>query len=207
MKPPEIDPVAYFEAKVRWRYRHGVPDGAKARILLEDARTALPRVRRRFNMLLTSPPYCGVTNYRVDNWIRLWMLGEAPLPSWEVSQRYGHREQYAALLGDVLGQAARALLPDAVVYVRTDARAFTLNATAGAMQTLWPSRILLAKHGRARRSQTSHYGDGSLKPGEVDLLLGPTGLSKPMGFRTFDEIANELRDEHSIDAAAYAEAA
>jgi hypothetical protein len=45
-----------------------------------------------FSMLLTSPPYYDVTNYRVDNWIRLWMLGEDPLPSWETHVRFGHFE-------------------------------------------------------------------------------------------------------------------
>jgi hypothetical protein len=92
MAAPEIDPVAYFSAKVVWRYRHGVPGGPTARIVLADARSVLPRARMFFSMLLTSPPYYDVTNYRVDNWIRLWMLGEDPLPSWETHVRFGHFE-------------------------------------------------------------------------------------------------------------------
>jgi hypothetical protein len=186
MLPPDLDPVAYFCCKVRWRYRHGVPSGPHARILLEDARTALARVRRPFSMLLTSPPYYNVTNYRLDNWIRLWMLGEEPLPSWEVSQRYGNRERYQGLLREVFTEAARVLLPNAPIYVRTDARAFTLGATAEALQDLWPERTLLAMHGRAHRSQTAHYGDGSLKPGEVDLLLPPSIKLHPQGFVKFE---------------------
>ena len=192
MMPPDIDPATYFFAKVRWRYRHGIPRGPGARILLEDARTALPRARRLFSMLLTSPPYFNVTNYRVDNWIRLWMLGEEPLPSWEVSQRYCHREHYAELLGDVFREATRVLLPQAPIYVRTDARAFTLDATARALQDLWPDRTIFALHGRAHRSQTTHYGDSSLKPGEVDLLLGPPSLPRPEGFLDYEELRGSL---------------
>jgi hypothetical protein len=185
MEPPDMDPVAYFSAKVRWRYRQGVPHGPKSRIMLGDAREVLPRARMRFSMLLTSPPYCGVTNYRVDNWIRLWMLGDDPLPSWEVSQRYGHRERYVEMLNDVFGAAARLLEPDATVYVRTDARTFTRDATAAALGRLWPDRTIFARHGRGEKSQTAHYGDTTEKPGEIDLLLLPPGSNKPENFLEF----------------------
>ena len=171
--PPRIDPVAYFLAKVRWRYRHGIPEGPAARTALGDSRAVLPKARLRFSMLLTSPPYYGVTNYRVDNWIRLWMLGEGALPSWEVSQRYGNRQRYVAILNEVFADAARLMEPNATIYVRTDARAFTRDATARALGLLWPDRTIFARHGRGKRSQTLHYGDSSLKPGEVDLFLPP----------------------------------
>ena len=210
MYPPNIDPVAYFEAKVRWRYRHGIPTGPDARIVLGDSRSALPCAQRRYDMLLTSPPYCKVTNYRVDNWIRLWMLGEAPLPSWEVSQRYGHRENYSALLRDVFGASARVLSPEATVYVRTDARSFTLNATAGVLKAQWPGRTLLARHGRPKRSQTAHYGDESLKPGEVDLLLSSEPTRRPLGFEIADELieASEARERTTqVQASRLADAA
>lgn len=191
MSPPDIDPEAYFASKVRWRYRHGIPRGPCARIVLGDARRLLPRTRRRFAMLLTSPPYCGVTNYRVDNWIRLWMLGEGPLPSWEVSQRYGHQQHYSDLLTSVLTAASRLLLPEAPVYIRTDARPFTLSATASALRSLWPDRCLLAQHGRPLRSQTTLYGDGATKPGEVDLLM-PGTTAAPAGFVAFDDLEARL---------------
>ena len=194
MTPPDIDPEAYFASKVRWRYRHGIPSGPTARIVLGDARDVLPRVRGRFAMLLTSPPYRNVTNYRVDNWIRLWMLGEGPLPSWEVSQRYGHRERYAGLLGNVFRTASRLLLPNAPIYVRTDARPFTLNATADTLVRLWPERHLLAQHGQARKSQTALYGDRSIKPGEVDLLMKPKGMAAPQGFMAFDKLEAGLTE-------------
>lgn len=182
LSPPDMDATAYFSAKVRWRYRPGVPHGPTARIVLGDAREVLPRARARFSMLLTSPPYYDVTNYRLDNWIRLWMLGEGPLPSWEVSQRYGHRERYVEMLDEVFGAAARLLLPEAAICVRTDARAFTFDTTAAALGRLWPGRSILARHGRGQRSQTAHYGDTSEKPGEVDLLLLPAGRAPPAGF-------------------------
>ena len=190
MSAPEIDPATYFSAKVRWRYLHGAPGGPTSQIALGDARSILPRVRQRFSMLLTSPPYCDVTNYRVDNWIRLWMLGEGPLPCWETSQRYGHRQRYIEMLSDVLSASARLLEPEAAVYIRTDARPFTRDVTANAMEKLWPGRRLLARHGKGLRSQTTHYGDVSEKPGEIDFLFLPEGLNCPEGFREFGELCS-----------------
>jgi hypothetical protein len=57
LKPPDIEPVRYFTERASWRYRHGIPVGAHARIELGDARQVLPRTRRKFGMLFTSPPY------------------------------------------------------------------------------------------------------------------------------------------------------
>ncbi|XHL98491.1 MAG: hypothetical protein P7H58_11360 [Microcoleus anatoxicus] len=36
----------------------------------------------RFNLLFTSPPYFGITNYHYDQWLRLWMLGGTERPTW-----------------------------------------------------------------------------------------------------------------------------
>jgi hypothetical protein len=46
LTPPGLDPVRYFTDRAAWRYRHGVPTGAKTRIALGDAREVLPRARR-----------------------------------------------------------------------------------------------------------------------------------------------------------------
>lgn len=190
MQPPNLNPVSYFSAKVRWRYRHGIPKGRAVEIVLGDSREILAERTNMFSMMLTSPPYCDVTNYRVDNWIRLWMLGENALPSWETSQRYGNREDYVEMLEEVFDAAANLLTKNAVIYVRTDARAFTRDATADVLASLWPKRDILARYGRGRRSQTSHYGDHVDKPGEVDLLLLPRRATRPDGFSTLDAVRN-----------------
>lgn len=176
MRPPQIDPLAYFESCVRWRYAKGIPGGsAVAEIAFGDARVCLPKFKGRdFKLLLTSPPYCGVTNYRVDNWIRLWLLGEAPLPNWETSQRFTHRSEYRKMIFEVFSSAREALSEDAVVLVRTDTRKFTRDVTAATLRAIWPSHSMLAKSEVAVRSQTSLFDkqhDG--RPGETDLLLVP----------------------------------
>jgi hypothetical protein len=182
LMPPDLDPVRYFTDRTTWRYRHGVPRGAKARIELGDARRALPRARRRFAMLLTSPPYYGVTDYRLDNWIRLWMLGENELPVYATEQRYRDRKRYAGMLRGVFGSARRALEEDAVIYVRTDSRPFTRLTTQSLLAELWPSHSQFARSDCARQSQTRLFGHNSESSGETDFLLLPPGRVAPLGF-------------------------
>ena len=89
---------------------------------------------------------------------------------------------HAALLSDVFGTTLRLLTSEATTYVRTDARAATLNATAEVMRAQWPGWRLLARYERVVRPQTAHYGDHSPKLGEVDLLLAPDYTGRSKGF-------------------------
>ena len=182
-RPPDLDPVAYFRERCAWRYRFGVPSGARAEIRLDDARAVLPKSRRRFSFLLTSPPYCGVTHYRVDNWIRLWMLGEGPLPRYQVAERYGNHARYSAMLRQVFSAARRVLYPDATVYVRTDTRALTRVTTQELLAELWPQHLQYSRAETPERSQTSLFTrNAGSRPGETDLLMLHPGVRPPEGF-------------------------
>ncbi len=133
-------------------------------------------------MLLTSPPYCGVTNYRVDNWIRLWMLGEGALPEYTSAQRYGNKTQYLAMLRSIFAAAKPLLDSRATIYVRTDSREFTRNATRNVLGELWPDYRCFSKAETPSRSQTSLFGGRQTgKPGETDFLMLPAGAA-PHGF-------------------------
>lgn len=188
-RPPDLDPVAYFQERAAWRYRFGVPEGACAEIRLNDARVVLPASRRRFSFLLTSPPYCGVTHYRVDNWIRLWMLGEGALPTYGITERYSNRVSYAAMLREVFTAARRLLHADAAVYVRTDSRAFTCATTQELLAELWPQHNQFARAETPLRSQTSLFTrTAGARPGETDLLMLRPGMRPPEGFVSTEQL-------------------
>ena len=182
LTPPELDPAAYFEAKARWRYAKGLPKRSESRIEWGDARQVLPMVRRRFSLLLTSPPYCGVTDYRLDNWIRLWMLGGSPLPEHDTSQRHVSRPRYREMLQGVFEAAHRCMLDDAVIYVRTDTRSYTLQTTKEVLASIWPRYAAYQRSEQPLKTQTRLFGDASIKPGETDLLLLPPNVRRPLGF-------------------------
>lgn len=185
LEPPDLDPVDFVKGRIMWRYKKGLYESeCKSRIFLGDAREKLKRLNHlRATLLITSPPYRGITNYEYDNWIRLWLLGGPEWPNWGQGQRYNNGGCYKELIEDVFSTAKRKMLDDACLVVRTDRRRFTLETTAYALSNLWPDHRL---YGRAnlptKPTQTALFGDKTLKPGEIDLLVLPSGKNAPSGF-------------------------
>lgn len=175
MRPPEVDPYTYFRKRIQWRYAHGViKDRGASKILQGDAAKVLSGYKGKdFDLLFTSPPYFGITNYRQDSWIRLWMLGEGPpLPDWKKDPRDSRQASYRHMLCEVLSKAKKRLKPNGVVWLRTDARTFTKHTTLHLVRELWPNRKRFMRYDRPReRTQTAHFNDVSTSPGEVDFLM------------------------------------
>lgn len=185
MRPPQIDPVIFLTKRLEWRYKQGVPAleatmrlGDSVQIVRDLARRVDRGEQRPFDLLFTSPPYMGVTNYHYDQWLRLWMLGGASTPvqagggRWQ--RKFESRDQYVELLSEVFRGAASVLTRRANVYVRTDARDFTLTTTLDTLRAVFPTKKLRTIHRPlTRRSQTALFGDKSAKPGEVDVILTP----------------------------------
>ena len=183
--PPELDPVEFLRTRIEWRYAKGVPALSWGHVEWGDSTTIIRRIagqrRRRgrplFNLLFTSPPYFAVTNYFYDQWLRLWMLGGPETPTradhpWE--QRFEGKADYRQLLTDVFGACAEALTRDAIVYVRTDARAFTFETTLEILRQTFPQkRVAVLGQPYSKATQTALYGDKDQKPGERDIVLMP----------------------------------
>ena len=99
LRPPEVEPISMLEDKIRRRYQYGVPEQAFGTALLGDSRQELPQQNPAdASLLVTSPPYCDVTDYWNDHWIRLWMLGYPFRKNWTKSARFGNRKEYQDLI-------------------------------------------------------------------------------------------------------------
>ncbi len=152
-------------------------------IELGDARQKLSSWKgSKFNLLVTSPPYCGVTNYRLDNWIRLWLLGDLPLPDNKSSEKYADRESYRSMLMDVFSSAKMSMTESATVLVRTDSRLFTRDVTAATLRALWPDHRMLAKSERPEKPRPSSSVTGRKNP------------VRPTCFFFLREIADDRQD-------------
>ena len=185
LRPPKVNLVAFFDEKFDWRYKKGLPQKkGTATTVCGDARDVLPRiVKFDADLILTSPPYCGVTNYTYDNWIRLWMLGGPALPDQRHAGRYADTESYETLIADVFAETRRLSKDKATIYVRTDARPFTLETTVDTLKELWPSHRMSIRFDVAPgKTQTGLFQRSWNKAGEVDLLLTPRGATVPRSF-------------------------
>lgn len=182
-KAPELDPVEFMKPRIRWRYAKGVPEAEGSQAFFGNSVTVLPRLERRLydqglpkaTLLLTSPPYFGLTNYHYDQWLRLWLLGfesDAYVARGPHKGRFSSQSNYRDLLMRVFCRAAKVLADSAVVYVRTSQDPFTKNATLGALREAFPGKSLTEKRRPFRKpTQTHLFGDKTPKVGEVDLIL------------------------------------
>jgi hypothetical protein len=187
MEAPALDPVEFMQQRIRWRYAKGVVEADGSQVLLGNSITCLPQLERRLQkqgvpkatLLLTSPPYFGVTNYHYDQWLRLWLLGfelDAYVARGPYQGRFTNHGGYRRLLKKVFSRAAKAVEDNAVIYVRTSKDLFTKEATLDALRESFPKKRLIEKRRPFRKpTQTHLFGDKTPKPGEVDLILMPLG--------------------------------
>ena len=186
--PPDIDAAAFLRTRAAWRYAKGSPKGAySAQVALGDAATKLPDTPAKASLILTSPPYAGVTNYKSDNWLRLWALGEGPpQPDWSAEQKFSSPEKYEAMLTRVLRATRDRALLDAVWRLRVDARERTFAVVRRVMADLLPDHRCYERPSPSPgRTQTALYGNPYTKPGDIDLAYIPSDRRKPAALRGF----------------------
>lgn len=171
--PPDIDPVALLRDKIVRRYLYGTPQQAMGVVRLGDSRSMLRQEwSHKATLLMTSPPYSGVTDYWNDHWIRLWILGHSMRKNWRRSTRFGNLGEYRRMLVDVLVESRRHLVADATILIRSDARRRTWQACLDAIRTVWPKeevhvRGTVARHSGAAMNDVPR----SRTANEVDFFI------------------------------------
>ena len=172
-RPPDIDPVKFLTAKIERRYQFGVPNQSRGKALLGDAGSVLQESPPlSAGLLITSPPYRGVTDYWNDHWLRLWLLGYAMRKNWKQSARYSGAVGYRRLIDSAFGAAWRHLAPGAAILVRCDRRLQTAEICTQTLMRLWPNRQMLVLETNAPYDGvSSQHGRGGSKAKEIDILL------------------------------------
>ncbi|ADL12440.1 DNA methyltransferase [Acetohalobium arabaticum] len=178
-EPPKINPYEFMKKKVNWRYKKGRPQTEESEIELGDSTVILPEIvddnNRKFSLLLTSPPYYGVTDYFIDQWLRLWMLGGSAKPNYSSDKhkgRFSSKENYYNLLDTVFSNASKVMKEKSAIYVRTDTREFTFKTTVNILKKNFPDhQMKIEGKPYNSRTQTEIFGQKSNKPGEMDIVL------------------------------------
>jgi hypothetical protein len=185
LHPRNVDPVEFMEQKIEWRYARGTPLRNESFVYLGDSTQRLSDVKARANqlslpkatLLLTSPPYCGITNYHYDQWLRLWLLGGPPnalAVSGRNKGKFADQKKYKQLLHSVFSQSRSLLDEDAVVFVRTDHRELTLKMTTDVLSDVFPEKRMF-RYTRIieKPTQTHLFRNKIEKSAEVDVVLLP----------------------------------
>lgn len=184
MNPPELNPVEVILNKIEWRYKKGMPKVTDSAVIFGDSTIELEKIVERsinndikFSLLFTSPPYYSITDYHADQWLRLWMLGGDETPK-TINEKYKGRfidkDKYYNLLDNVFALSSKMMEEKSVIYVRTDKRKFTFNTTVEILKMHFPNhkmKIVNRPLTKNTKTQTKLFGDKSMKPGEVDIIL------------------------------------
>ena len=184
-RPLEINPEEFLRPRIEWRYARGVPQfGKDARFYLGDSDRVLPRVagqvrdrRGKFSLLFTSPPYWSLVNYHADQWLRLWLMGGADNPKYLREKNKGRflsQAAYRALLFSVFSKCSKVMSKRAIIYVRTDIRQFTRDATREVLEACFPKHRVQVRKSYAEKTQSRLFRNTpSVRPGEVDIIMRP----------------------------------
>ena len=135
-EPPRRDVFAILRRMILYRFRTRPPE-RRARVLLVDAReaaTAFNDLAGRVTDVITSPPYLDTTNYREDQWLRLWFLGASPTTQYRrADDRHYTKATYWEFLKDAWG-GLRSLLGDETrIVVRIGGRRLGKDETREAL--------------------------------------------------------------------------
>ena len=182
IKPPEINPIDFIMKKLDWRYEKGIPTVFDSQVVFGDSTIKLEKIMQkaqetdiRFSLLFTSPPYCSVTDYYADQWIRLWLLGGPEIPKSNQEKHKGRfvcKDDYYNLLDNVFGNCAALMDKKSTIYVRTDKREFTFNSTLEILKKHFPTHKTEINDSPFRKkTQTEIHGNKSNETGEIDIIM------------------------------------
>lgn len=124
-EPPLRDAFAVLKHMLDYRFRTPPPDG-RAEVVQADARRAakvFPELAGQVTDVITSPPYLDTTNFREDQWLRLWFLGGDPsVPRDRGDDRYCDEQRYWTFIRESMAGLRLLLADRARIVVRIGGR-------------------------------------------------------------------------------------
>lgn len=124
-EPPERNVFDILNRMCDFRFKTPPPDRI-ATIKKADARCAsrtFQSLNGKVTDVITSPPYLDTTNYREDQWLRCWFLGEEPLSKPANDDgRHTSTERYWTFLTEVWSGLAGLLANEVRLVVRIGGR-------------------------------------------------------------------------------------
>lgn len=120
--PPERDVFRILRDLVAFRLSQSVPNRTGV-VRQKDARLAssvFPDLKGKVSLIVTSPPYLDTTDYREDQWLRLWFLGGAAQPTFcgVSDDRHRRADRYWEFLSEAWAGVLPLLKKNGVAVIR-----------------------------------------------------------------------------------------
>jgi DNA methylase len=75
LRPFLLDVATLVKRKAHYVFTEQVPKKTSGQIVLGDSRSISQVSNKKFDWIITSPPYYGMATYEQDQWLRNWFLG------------------------------------------------------------------------------------------------------------------------------------
>ncbi len=120
MKPPRVPVLDTLLRRIKYTLALVPPIPVRGEVRLGDARLVLPQLRRKFDWVVTSPPYFGMYTYVPDQWLRSWFLGGCPAVDYDARQQIsqGGVDGFTTGIATVWKWAALRCNPGATMGIR-----------------------------------------------------------------------------------------
>lgn len=129
-EPPDRDAFGILSRMSEYRFITPPPD-RRASVKQVDARyasTAFCSMHGAVTDVITSPPYLDTTNYREDQWLRCWFLGDKPLSKANSDDgRHTNVDHYWSFLKEVWEGMSELLASEVRLVVRIGGRRLDKN--------------------------------------------------------------------------------
>lgn len=175
--PKKRNVFEILKSRAEFRLRGERPCGP-GKVALCDAREAasvFPSLRNKVKVIITSPPYLGVTNYEEDQWLRLWFLGYEPKPTYNKissDDRYMAANKYWQFLREVWSGVAPLLRRDAKIVCRIGAKRLDKDQiTEGLKSSIVAVFPRAQLHSRPISSVLKNRQTEAFRPGSVGCLF------------------------------------
>ena len=123
--PPDRDVFSILRHMTEYRFRTPPPNLRGEAVLsdVRDADTTFRHLTGKVTDVITSPPYLDTTNYREDQWLRLWFLGEKATDRKKGGDgRHYHIDSYRSFLVEAWAGMRQLLDETARIVIRIGGR-------------------------------------------------------------------------------------
>lgn len=131
MPPPFVNLPELVSRKSQYIFNKLVPQKANGKIVLGDSRSLNNIFDKKFDWVITSPPYYGMSTYEQDQWLRNWFLGGPSKVEYSNKQQLKHWSENAFIidLAKVWANSAQKCNSNARLVIRFGALPSKSNKT------------------------------------------------------------------------------
>lgn len=185
LTPPRVDALDLLRRRVQL-YFTNQPAPGRGEVILGDSRDSRAfRSQRRFDWVITSPPYYGMRTYGPDQWLRMWFLGGPPRVCYDappMAVRHTGPETFAGDLRAVWTNCGDVCRPGARLVVRfgaiRDRAVSPLDILRRSLQdTPWRTRTIRdagnASRGKRQAEQFRRVKGSPLDEHDLYAVLEP----------------------------------